>query len=152
MCGLAGFVRGTGDGPALAAAAAEMAASLVHRGPDDAGVWSDPAAGVALAFRRLAIIDLSPAGHQPMSSPCGRYVLAFNGEIYNAEDLRAELGPVAWRGHSDTEVLLAAFSRWGVEASLARLDGMFAIALWDGERRRLTLARDRFGEKPLYWG
>ncbi len=152
MCGLAGFLGWRRPAPQLAAIAEGMAAKLVHRGPDDGGVWVDEAAGAALAFRRLAIIDLSPAGHQPMVSAAGRYTLVFNGEIYNAEDLRQDLGAQSWRGHSDTEVLLEALARWGTEATLARLDGMFAFALWDSASRRLTLARDRFGEKPLYWG
>jgi asparagine synthase (glutamine-hydrolysing) len=137
-----------------------MADTLIHRGPDDGGVWLDAAAGVALAHRRLAILDLSPTGHQPMVSPSGRYVIAFNGEIYNHLELRAELekvgaggtAPPAWRGHSDTETLLVAFGAWGVEATLRKLVGMFAIALWDRETRMLTLARDRLGEKPLYYG
>jgi len=152
MCGLAGFIGWRRPAPELAAAAEAMAAATVHRGPDDAGVWTDAEAGLALAFRRLAIIDLSPAGHQPMQSRCGRYVLVFNGEIYNCEQLRAALDPVPWRGHSDTEVLLEALARFGTEETLALLDGMFALALYDRRDRRLTLARDRFGEKPLYWG
>jgi asparagine synthase (glutamine-hydrolysing) len=152
MCGFAGFVRGAGTAPELTAAANAMAAIIAHRGPDDQGVWVDAGCGLGLAFRRLAIIDLSPAGHQPMRSPCGRYTLVFNGEIYNCEELRAELNPVRWCGHSDTEVLLEALGRWGIAATLDRLDGMFAFALWDAAERRLTLARDRFGEKPLYWG
>jgi asparagine synthase (glutamine-hydrolysing) len=133
-----------------------MAASLIHRGPDDEGIWTDPAHGVALAHRRLAIIDVSPQGHQPMQSVSGRYVLAYNGEIYNFERIRAELAAAgrapAWRGHSDTEVLLAAVEAWGIEATLARTVGMFAIALWDRTAGALTLARDRIGEKPLYYG
>ena len=152
MCGFAGFIRGTGDSAALNAAAQDMAAAIIHRGPDDGGVWVQADSGVALAFRRLSIIDLSPAGHQPMRSRCGRFTLVFNGEIYNAEDLRAELAPVSWRGHSDTEILLEALVRWGVKPTLDRLDGMFAFALWDGADGKLVLARDRFGEKPLYWG
>ncbi len=133
-----------------------MADTLVHRGPDDAGVWCDADAGVALAHRRLSIIDLSPAGHQPMDSADGRYTIVFNGEMYNFEELRGELeragvAPV-WRGHSDTEVLLAAVSAWGLDKSLARLVGMFAFALWDRASRSLHLARDRMGEKPLYYG
>lgn len=137
-----------------------MAHAIIHRGPDDAGVWMDGAEGVALAHRRLSILDLSPAGHQPMVSACGRYVLTFNGEIYNHLELRCELAtvgaggtaPVAWRGHSDTETLLAAFAAWGVAEALKRCVGMFALALWDREGRTLTLARDRLGEKPLYYG
>lgn len=136
--------------------AGAMAQRLAHRGPDDSGVWLDEQAGLALAHRRLSIIDLSAAGHQPMVSPCGRYVLNYNGEIYNHRDLRAELeregGHFDWRGHSDSETLLAALRHWGAEQALRRLNGMFAFALWDREQRQLTLARDRMGEKPLYYG
>jgi asparagine synthase (glutamine-hydrolysing) len=129
-----------------------MADAITHRGPDDSGVWMDEAAGVALAHRRLSILDLSPAGHQPMLSASGRYVIAFNGEIYNHLELREALTGIAWRGHSDTETLLAAFERWGIETTLKKSVGMFAIALWDRETHILTLARDRLGEKPLYYG
>jgi len=133
-----------------------MAHRIQSRGPDDAGVWTDTAAGLALAHRRLSIIDLSPAGHQPMRSPCGRYTLVFNGEIYNHQDLRVNLesegGAFEWRGHSDTETLLAALRHWGLQGALSRLNGMFAFALWDAEERTLFLARDRMGEKPLYYG
>jgi asparagine synthase (glutamine-hydrolysing) len=130
----------------------QMCDSLVHRGPDDAGEWIDAASGVALGFRRLAIIDLSAAGHQPMLSPSARYVATLNGEIYNFEELRKELPPVAYRGHSDTEVMLAAFDAWGVEAAVKRFNGMFAIAVWDRETRKLHLIRDRMGVKPLHYG
>ena len=156
MCGVAGFLDSTfaceRDGWARRAEA--MAAPMRHRGPDDAGVWTDPAAGVALAHRRLAIVDLSPAGHQPMVSSCGRWVLAYNGEIYNHVELRAELTAAgrSFRGHSDTEVLVEACATWGVEATLRRLNGMFAFAVWDSATRTLTLARDRIGLKPLFWG
>jgi asparagine synthase (glutamine-hydrolysing) len=157
MCGLAGIFD---PGHSQTATRLEnltraMTGRLAHRGPDDDGIWYDPAAGMALGFRRLAIIDLSPAGHQPMASASGRYVIAFNGEIYNFTDLRRMLdksGSGVWRGHSDTEVLLALIEREGVERALAHLDGMFAFALWDCAEQRLTLARDRFGEKPLYYG
>jgi asparagine synthase (glutamine-hydrolysing) len=157
MCGLAGFWEGGCGWSAerLQATALEMADTLQQRGPDDRGAWSDPAAGIALGFRRLAIVDLSPEGHQPMCSASGRYVIVFNGEIYNFPDLRRELEAapgVVFRGHSDTEVMLAAFDRWGVERSLERLLGMFAFAVWDRHERRLHLARDRMGEKPLYYG
>ncbi|GAB6068181.1 asparagine synthase (glutamine-hydrolyzing) [Methylothermus subterraneus] len=152
MCGIAGFLdhRSAAE---LARTAAAMAATLRHRGPDDVGVWTDPAAGVALAHRRLAILDRSPAGHQPMESACGRYVLTYNGEIYNHPELRAELSALghAFRGHSDTEVLVEALAEWGVEATLPKLNGMFAFALFDRATRTLTLARDRFGIKPLFW-
>jgi asparagine synthase (glutamine-hydrolysing) len=129
-----------------------MALRLAHRGPDGSGVWADEAGAIALAHRRLAIVDLSEAGHQPMRSSSGRYELVFNGEIYNHLTLRQELPGRDWRGHSDTETLLAGFDAWGIEATLGKAVGMFAIALWDRERRRLTLARDRMGEKPLYYG
>jgi asparagine synthase (glutamine-hydrolysing) len=132
-----------------------MAEAVSHRGPDDYGVWCDASAGISLGHRRLAILDLSAAGHQPMGSPSGRYVLVFNGEIYNHRDLRAELesvGVIAWRGHSDTEILLAGFDTWGIAATVVRTVGMFAFAVWDRHTRTLTLARDRLGEKPLYYG
>ena len=129
-----------------------MGQTLLHRGPDDSGVWADETHGVGLAFRRLAIIDLSPAGHQPMQSHDGSMVLVFNGEIYNAPEIRAKLPGVSWRGHSDTEILLEALGRWGLKKTLSRVDGMFAFALWNKKTAALTLARDRFGEKPLYWG
>jgi asparagine synthase (glutamine-hydrolysing) len=154
MCGLAGyFGRGKPDG----AIAAAMVDTLKHRGPDSGGAWCDPAAGIALAHRRLSIVDLSAAGAQPMVSACGRYVLVLNGEIYNHADLRNELNSqpqaaMAWRGHADTESLLEAIACWGVEATLRRCVGMFAFALWDRVQRRLTLGRDRLGEKPLYFG
>jgi asparagine synthase (glutamine-hydrolysing) len=139
---------------ALAALAGAMGDTLVHRGPDDRGVWVDAQCGVALAHRRLSILDLSPLGHQPMASAEGRYVLAYNGEIYNFASLRAELEPLGhrFRGHSDTEVLLAAIVQWGLEATLQRANGMFAIALWDRHEQCLWLARDRVGKKPLYYG
>ena len=133
-----------------------MTAPLIHRGPDDEGLWCDDEAGIGLGQRRLSIVDLSPQGHQPMTSASGRYVLSYNGEIYNHTQLRAELeaGGLAppWRGHSDTEVLLACVEAWGIEGTLKRAVGMFAISLWDRQARTLTLARDRLGEKPLYYG
>ncbi|HED15623.1 MAG TPA: asparagine synthetase B, partial [Gammaproteobacteria bacterium] len=153
MCGIAGYWNIKG---AEASIAARMAMQIQHRGPDDAGTWLNQEGNLALAHRRLSIIDLTPAGHQPMLSPCGRYALIYNGEIYNHMDLRAELekedGHFDWRGHSDTETLLAALRHWGVEAALQRLNGMFAFALWDKADRTLFLARDRMGEKPLYYG
>ena len=157
MCGLVGFWNPAGlqAQPAKQLVAA-LAERLVHRGPDDQGEWVDGAAGIALGHRRLAVIDLSAAGHQPMTSGSDRYVIAFNGEIYNHLELRKELDragtPPAWRGHSDTETLLAAFDRWGIETALGKTVGMFAFALWDRQQRTLTLARDRLGEKPLYYG
>lgn len=129
-----------------------MGEAIAHRGPDDSGVWLDVGAGIGLSYRRLSILELSPAGHQPMVSASGRYVIAFNGEIYNHLDLRLQLGDRAWRGHSDTETLLAGFEIWGIEQTLQRAVAMFAIALWDRDTRTLTLARDRLGEKPLYYG
>ncbi len=153
MCGIAGTL---GVDACHDAAAAAMSAALYHRGPDDSGVWSDSEVGIALGHRRLSILELSPAGHQPMLSAEGRYVLVFNGEIYNHLELRArmegECTAPAWHGHSDTETLLACFSAWGVEPTLKAAVGMFALALWDRRERVLHLARDRMGEKPLYYG
>ena len=156
MCGFVGFIA---QGPLSvndAATARAMAAAIAHRGPDDEGVWTDDVAGVALAHRRLSIVDLSPAGHQPMVSHSGRFVIAFNGEIYNHADVRkvleADGKAPAWRGHSDTEVLIEAIEAWGIAAALEKSVGMFAFALWDRAERKLFLARDRLGEKPLYYG
>lgn len=154
MCGIAGVWRlaGARSAQALAAQGEAMAQRLLHRGPDDAGVWVDETSQLALAHRRLAVVDLSPLGHQPMLSADQRYVLVFNGEVYNFQTLRAELvaqGHV-FRSTSDTEVMLAAFCAWGVPAALRRFAGMFALALWDRELRCLHLARDRLGKKPLY--
>lgn len=156
MCGIAGF-RSIGAPLApdsLRRITQAMTATLAHRGPDDSDLWIDPEAGLALGHRRLSIIDLSAAGRQPMASACGRYVITYNGEIYNFRELRAELlqHGHAFRGHSDTEVLLAALVQWGVAEALGRLNGMFAFALWDRQQRRLILARDRAGKKPLYYG
>jgi asparagine synthase (glutamine-hydrolysing) len=137
---------------AQASVCGRMSDALAHRGPDDRGVWTDAASGIALGHRRLSILDLSPLGHQPMASQGGRYVISYNGEIYNFAELRDCLSGHRFRGTSDTEVLLAAFEQWGVEGALPRLDGMFALALWDRENRAIWLARDRFGEKPLYFG
>lgn len=154
MCGLAGILASGGQfgGVRLRDLAQRMADSLHHRGPDSGGLWSDDEAGIALGHRRLAIIDLSPHGHQPMVSSSGRHVIVFNGEIYNHGDLRDELAAAGhrFRGHSDTEVLLALIEERGFEAALAAAAGMFALAVWDRATRQLHLARDRLGEKPLY--
>ena len=156
MCGISGFLdtsrrRGAGE---LRDTVLGMANTLCHRGPDDFGAWVDAASGIALGHRRLSILDLSPLGHQPMHSASGRYALSFNGEIYNFRGLRNELEDLGhtFRGHSDTEVMLACFSQWSVHQAVKRFTGMFAFALWDREERLLHLARDRFGEKPLYYG
>ena len=177
MCGISGCICSVSG---LTEVAKNMATTLGHRGPDDEGIWIDEVEGVALSHRRLSILDLSPTGHQPMISRCGRYVIVFNGEIYNHLDLRCDLEKVdivsenssagteddmnpppqnlqqmvrgRWRGHSDTETLLAAIAAWDVEAKLRRCVGMFAFALWDRKTQTLTLARDRMGEKPLYYG
>jgi len=149
MCGIAGFLNldGTQTAEALSVAAQSMACTLRHRGPDDEGVWVDSDSGIALAHRRLSILDLSPAGHQPMISESGRYVISYNGEIYNFAELRRKLEQEAGaklllRGRSDTEGMLACFERWGIEESLARWNGMFAFAVWDRKKRALFLARD----------
>ena len=156
MCGVAGFIDLKRQTPQadLEALAGKMAATLQHRGPDDSGVWADEAAGIALGHQRLSIIDLSAAGHQPMASASGRFILCYNGEVYNAGELRAELQAAGhmFRGHSDTEVIAEGCDAWGLSALLPRLIGMFALALWDREKRELTLARDRLGIKPMYWG
>lgn len=159
MCGISGFINPAmrGDGEGLLTLAGRMANALAHRGPDGSGTYGDPEVGLGLGHRRLAILDVSNKGAQPMRSPDERFVLVHNGEIYNFLELRAELeaegGPfLPWRSDSDTEVMLAAFRLWGVEEALRRFVGMFAFALWDREERTLTLARDRMGEKPLYYG
>ena len=157
MCGLAGFVDRragrTTEAAWLAGQARRMADTLVHRGPDDSGVWVDASMGVGLGHRRLSIIDLSPLGAQPMLSANGRYVVAYNGEVYNFAELRAELERRghSFRGHSDTEVITEGFAEWGVAETARRLLGMFAIAVWDKKDLSLSLIRDRVGVKPLYW-
>ena len=155
MCGITGFLTPVPDSNVeLRFVVGRMTDQLVHRGPDDGGIWVDLEAGVALGHRRLAILDLSADGHQPMHSESGRYVIVFNGEVYNFEELRRDLEPAGhcFRGHSDTEVMLAAIEEWGLEAALTKFNGMFALALWDRKELRLELARDRLGEKPLYYG
>lgn len=152
MCGITGFWQQSNVDKQVAE---HMASKIESRGPDDFGVWHSENAGLVVAHRRLSIIDLSRAGHQPMESECGRYVVVFNGEIYNHRYLRTEIENASshsWRGHSDTETLLACIACWGLQTTLAKLIGMFAFALWDKELRELILVRDRMGEKPLYWG
>ncbi|MDA3834963.1 MAG: asparagine synthase (glutamine-hydrolyzing) [Spirochaetales bacterium] len=167
MCGFSGFLTAhSSTQGSLEGIATRMALSIQHRGPDDMGTWVDESVGIALGHQRLSIVDLSPTGHQPMVSSCGRFVIAFNGEIYNHLALRQNLKQVSslipllpegegnhpWRGHSDTETLLAGFVHWGFEETLQRTVGMFALALWDMVEEKLYLARDRMGEKPLYYG
>ena len=158
MCGITGFLslRGTPQAADLTATVTRMAATLAHRGPDEQRVWTDAAAGCALGHRRLSILDLSEHGAQPMHSACGRYVIVFNGEIYNHGELKNELARTGaapqWRGHGDTEVMLAAIAHWGLREATTRFTGMFAFALWDRQARTLSLVRDRVGEKPLYYG
>ena len=155
MCGIAGILSAMTVSVALLR---RMAERIAHRGPDDHGVWTDADSGIGLAHRRLAIIDLSPQGHQPITSASGQWILCYNGEVYNHAELRAELTTAGaaptggWRGHSDTETLLECIAAWGLEATLSRAVGMFAFALWNRDLRELSLVRDRFGEKPLYYG
>jgi asparagine synthase (glutamine-hydrolysing) len=153
MCGIAGFIGATPRSVGAATVAEQMAQSLAHRGPDDQGLWFDAEAEAALIHRRLSIIDLSPAGHQPMVSANGRYIISYNGEVYGFQSIAAEFTAAEHklRGHSDTEVILESFASNGVEPTLKRMIGMFAIALWDRRERSLTLIRDRLGIKPLYW-
>lgn len=157
MCGIVGFFQPSGFNESDSTPILEnMSRTLFHRGPDDAGTWMDGVRGIALAHRRLSIVDLSPAGHQPMVSESGRFVLVFNGEIYNHLHIRKCLEQsghqTKWRGHSDTETLLAAIDLWGLDRALKQTVGMFALALWDRQDLTLELARDRIGEKPLYYG
>lgn len=150
MCGIVGYLGGV----VSEAVVNRMSSALVHRGPDDSGVWLDSAASIGLGHRRLSVVDLSPEGHQPMRSPSGRYVMVYNGEIYNHMDCRTALAMenVGWRGHSDTETLLAGFDAWGIQKTVELCIGMFAFAVWDKATNTLTLGRDRLGEKPLYYG
>ena len=153
MCGFAGLLSASAfTSEQLEAHARRMTAPILHRGPDDSGTWADAHAGVAFGFRRLAILDLSVNGHQPMWSPSRRFVMVFNGEVYNFDELRDELERAGcrFRGSGDSEVILAAFDRWGIERAVRRFVGMFAIAVWDADRRELSFVRDRVGKKPLY--
>ncbi|NTU73659.1 asparagine synthase (glutamine-hydrolyzing), partial [Candidatus Roizmanbacteria bacterium] len=157
MCGLTGFLqKRIFSVEYIQTTLDKMAKSIAHRGPDDGGIWFDCEAGIGLAHRRLSVVDLSPAGHQPMVSGSGRYVIIFNGEIYNHLVLRKSLeitdSEHKWHGYSDTETLLACFDVWGVQATIEKTIGMFAFAVWDRFSRVLILGRDRLGEKPLYYG
>ena len=156
MCGISGFFD-----PSISLDANQypeiitrMTDTITNRGPDDSGMWIDGEKGIVLGFRRLAIVDLTPTGHQPMLSADGRYVMIYNGEVYNFAEIRQELMQLehSFRGTSDTEVMLEAVTEWGIEAALQRFNGMFAFALWDRQECKLVLARDRMGIKPLYYG
>lgn len=152
MCGLTGFINFKNVGANCEDYLRAMNSALTHRGPDDEGYWIHPQQTLGLAHRRLSILDLTRQGHQPMSSASDRYVIAFNGEVYNFEELRKQLNATQWRGHSDTEVMLAAIEEWGVEGAVKKFVGMFAFALWDKKESLLHLVRDRLGIKPLYYG
>ncbi len=155
MCGIAGILdlSGKAGGGVSGEALSAMCEVLRHRGPDGDGTWIDATAGIALGHRRLAIIDLTDAGAQPMVSSCGRFVISYNGEIYNTPELRSELEASGrhFKGHSDTEVIVEGCAAWGIEATVERLNGMFAFAAWDRSERVLYLVRDRLGIKPIYW-
>jgi asparagine synthase (glutamine-hydrolysing) len=157
VCGIAGLLRRAGgNSAAIDDYVMRMTAALAHRGPDAHDIWTDAEAGVSFGHRRLSVLDLTRAGAQPMHSDCGRFTVTFNGEIYNHLDIRSELEAAGaapnWRGHSDTETLLYAIRAWGLERALQEFNGMFALAIWDAQQRTLTLCRDRFGEKPLFYG
>ena len=158
MCGVAGFLMDSKSSSSMNfdLITKKMTDSIKHRGPNDSGCWNNPSEGIALGHRRLSILDLSDAGHQPMESSNGRYVIAFNGEIYNHLQIRSDIeknnGNISWRGHSDTETILSAFETFGIQKSLEKFVGMFAFSLWDKKNKILTLARDRLGEKPMYYG
>ena len=156
MCGIAGIYSPEKSSDKLTKIAVNMSNAILHRGPDDSGVWKDKNNNLALSHRRLSIIDITAGGHQPMTSSSRRYIIAFNGEIYNYRSIRAKLeitsSNINWQGSSDTEVLLEAISTWGLEVAIKMVEGMFAFALWDTVESKLYLVRDRFGEKPLYYG
>lgn len=152
MCGFSGVLSNNDWSNIAEQLLSAMGDSIRHRGPNDKGIWFDEKAGIGFAHRRLSVVDLSAAGHQPMASPNGRYVIAFNGEIYNHLKLRSQLENISWRGHSDTETLLAGFDAWGIEKTIVHTTGMFAFAVWDKQNQTVTLGRDRAGEKPLYYG
>ena len=158
MCGIAGlWLINSSPEPEIRETLDRMVKAIAHRGPDDSGLWTNEKIGLGLGHRRLSILDLSAAGHQPMVSKSGRYLIVFNGEIYNHLELRHQLEIEGclrnnWHGLSDTETLIEAIELWGLKKTLDLISGMFAFALWDKERKKLFLARDHFGEKPLYWG
>lgn len=152
MCGITGFWKPKNNSVDLKSTLQSMTGVIAHRGPDGEGFWMDESLGIAFGHRRLAIQDLSPAGFQPMESASKRYIICFNGEVYNGDDLKNELPSQGYRGHSDTEVMLAAIETWGLEKAVSKFIGMFAFALYDRQKKTLSLVRDRVGVKPLYWG